>query len=91
MWQLDRIFVSFVPLWFIRILRDFAPWPETFFCLAILFCAGIAQAENWDRFRGPNGTGQSDDNTIPSSWEEKNFLWRQPLPGIGHSSPVVWE
>jgi len=50
-----------------------------------------ARAENWDRFRGPNGAGQSDAAEIPSQWNEANYLWRQPLLGVGHSSPVIWD
>jgi outer membrane protein assembly factor BamB len=57
-----------------------------FFLSSTLFGAG-----NWDRFRGPNGAGQSDDAGIPTKWEEKNFLWKRALVGIGHSSPVIWE
>ena len=56
-----------------------------------LMVAGTARAENWDRFRGPNGAGQSDAAAIPSEWKEANFLWKQPLPGVGHSSPVIWD
>src|SRR5262245_53793720 len=59
--------------------------------LAIVLVSGAVWAENWDRFRGPNGAGQSDASTIPSEWKQENFLWKQPLPGVGHSSPVVWE
>jgi len=55
------------------------------------FLAGtLAQAENWERFRGPNGAGQSEATTIPSQWTEANYLWKKSLPGVGHSSPVVW-
>jgi outer membrane protein assembly factor BamB len=58
---------------------------------AIGSLAGAAfGADNWDRFRGPNGAGQSDAAGIPSLWSESDFLWEQPLPGAGHSSPVVW-
>ncbi|MEX0613959.1 MAG: PQQ-binding-like beta-propeller repeat protein [Pirellulales bacterium] len=48
-------------------------------------------AENWDRFRGPNGAGQSDASGIPTEWKPENFLWKLPVTGIGHSSPVVWD
>jgi outer membrane protein assembly factor BamB len=61
---------------------------EPLLCLLVL--TGYAHAENWERFRGPNGTGQSDDTTIPSKWEPENFLWKKSLPGVGHSSPVIW-
>jgi outer membrane protein assembly factor BamB len=86
--QLEQAFVA---LWVNSSLRAFAPLRKTFLCLAILSCTGISHAENWDRFRGANGAGQSDDNAIPSTWDENNYLWKQPLPGIGHSSPVTWE
>ncbi len=44
----------------------------------------------WDRFRGPNGQGQADAQAIPIQWTEKDYLWKIQLPGVGHSSPVVW-
>jgi outer membrane protein assembly factor BamB len=77
----------------LQFLCALAPLRETF--LAITFIAAlqvVARAEdaNWDRFRGPNGAGQSDATGIPSQWTPDNILWRLPLPGVGHSSPVVW-
>jgi outer membrane protein assembly factor BamB len=44
----------------------------------------------WVRFRGPNGTGQSDARGIPVTWTTEQYKWRVGLAGIGHSSPVVW-
>lgn len=58
--------------------------------LLAFLCTNDCVAENWDRFRGPNGAGQSDATGIPSEWKPENILWKQPLPGIGHSSPVIW-
>ncbi|MBW3538795.1 MAG: PQQ-binding-like beta-propeller repeat protein [Planctomycetes bacterium] len=49
-----------------------------------------AAAQEWTRFRGPNGSGVSEAKTIPIRWTEKDYRWRVPLPGVGHSSPVVW-
>jgi outer membrane protein assembly factor BamB len=86
--------VAGVPWWLNRLLRAFAPLREILLCFALFASAALYQnaiAENWDRFRGPNGAGQSDDNAIPTAWEPANFLWKQPLPGIGHGSPVIWE
>jgi outer membrane protein assembly factor BamB len=57
----------------------------------VIVAASTLWAENWDRFRGPNGAGQSDATGIPTTWSESNILWRQSLPGIGHGSPVVWD
>ena len=43
----------------------------------------------WDRFRGPNGTGVSDSGTLPAEFNAKqNVVWRVELPP-GHSSPIV--
>ncbi len=55
-----------------------------------LTLAGAALGQEWTRFRGPNGSGVSRATTIPSRWTEKDFHWKVELPGVGHSSPVVW-
>jgi outer membrane protein assembly factor BamB len=47
-------------------------------------------AQEWTRFRGPNGTGISEAKGIPVKWTEKDFIWRVALPGPGHSQPVIW-
>ncbi len=49
-----------------------------------------AVAQEWTRFRGPNGTGLSEAKTIPTRWAESDFNWKVALPGAGHSSPVLW-
>ena len=49
-----------------------------------------ATAQNWTRFRGPNGTGASEATTIPVKWSEADYNWQAKLPGLGHSSPCVW-
>ena len=50
-----------------------------------------ASATEWARFRGPNGTGVSETADIPAEWSQSDFNWSVELPGIGHSSPVVWK
>ncbi len=52
---------------------------------------GLVHAENWTRFRGPNGSGNAGEVTFPATWNEQDYLWKVALPGIGHSSPVGWE
>jgi outer membrane protein assembly factor BamB len=52
-----------------------------------------AQAENWPSFRGPGATGNGDGQHAPSVWNaetESNLAWKTAIPGLGHSSPVVW-
>ncbi len=56
-----------------------------------LFChTCTTMAQEWTRFRGPNGTGESEASTIPAQWTQSDYNWKTKLPGIGHSSPVIW-
>ncbi|MBI1178852.1 PQQ-binding-like beta-propeller repeat protein [bacterium] len=48
-------------------------------------------AQEWTRFRGPNGTGISDAKTVPVAWTEKDYNWKVELPAGGNASPVLWE
>ncbi len=50
-----------------------------------------AAAEDWARFRGPNGTGISTDaEPTPVEWSPtKNLKWKVRLPGPGSSSPII--
>ena len=48
---------------------------------------------NWPSFRGTEASGVSDGQNLPDRWDPKtgqNILWRTPIPGLAHSSPVVW-
>jgi outer membrane protein assembly factor BamB len=49
-----------------------------------------AAAQEWTRFRGPNGSGISLAQTIPTKWSAPHLRWKTALPGVGHSSPVLW-
>jgi len=55
-----------------------------------LLPGSITQAQEWTRFRGPNGQGISNATTIPIKWTESDYNWKVELPGGGHSSPVLW-
>jgi len=55
-----------------------------------LLPAQPAAAQEWTRFRGPNGSGLCEASGIPTTWTEKSFNWRVELPGTGISQPVVW-
>lgn len=56
-----------------------------------LTIVGAVRADNWPRFRGPNGQGISDAKTIPAQWSPSEYNWKIELPGGGHSSPAVWD
>jgi outer membrane protein assembly factor BamB len=48
---------------------------------------------SWPSFRGPNATGIADGSDLPERWDAKtkdNVLWRSAIPGLAHSSPVIW-
>jgi outer membrane protein assembly factor BamB/protein tyrosine phosphatase (PTP) superfamily phosphohydrolase (DUF442 family) len=48
---------------------------------------------NWPSFRGPHASGIADGQNLPDEWNGKtgqNILWRTPIPGLAHSSPIVW-
>jgi outer membrane protein assembly factor BamB len=45
----------------------------------------------WGQWRGPLSTGVAPKADPPVEWSEtKNIRWKTELPGLGHSSPVVW-
>jgi outer membrane protein assembly factor BamB len=66
--------------------------PPSFLPVLPLILAGAlpAAAEEWTRFRGPNGSGLSEARGIPTSWSESDYNWKAKLPGAGHSQPVLW-
>ncbi|MGI8735433.1 MAG: PQQ-binding-like beta-propeller repeat protein [Pyrinomonadaceae bacterium] len=48
---------------------------------------------SWPSFRGTQASGIAEGQNLPDTWNAKageNILWRTPLPGLAHSSPVVW-
>lgn len=50
-----------------------------------------APKTNWGQWRGPEGNGVSSETNLPTEWSgNKNIKWKTPLPGRGHSSPIVW-
>ena len=49
-----------------------------------------AHSADWPRFRGPNGSGVSDEPGLPEAFSpNQNLVWRVPVPP-GSSSPVVF-
>ncbi len=55
--------------------------------------AGGTEAGSWPSFRGPHAAGVADHQNLPDRWDGKkgeNVLWRTPIPGLAHSSPIVW-
>jgi outer membrane protein assembly factor BamB len=48
---------------------------------------------NWPQWRGPLATGAAPHAEPPVVWSERdgtNIRWKTPIPGRGHSTPIVW-
>jgi outer membrane protein assembly factor BamB len=46
---------------------------------------------NWPQWRGPGGLGISAERDYVEVWgPDTNIAWKTPVPGRGHSSPIVW-
>jgi outer membrane protein assembly factor BamB len=56
----------------------------------LTLASGPVEAANWPRFRGENGSGVSDEQGFTSPWSPDRVRWTVPVPGTGHSSPVIW-
>ena len=60
--------------------------------LTLMCCVALsAAAENWPRYRGPNGQGASESTGIPVHFALEDAAWTIDLGGIGHASPIIWE
>lgn len=47
----------------------------------------------WPQFRGPASSGIGDGEHPPTQWNVPggvNVVWKTPIPGLAHSSPVLW-
>ncbi len=52
--------------------------------------AGASADDEWPQFRGPDGQGHATAKNLPTEWSEtENITWKTPIPGLGHSSPLV--
>jgi outer membrane protein assembly factor BamB len=55
------------------------------------FLTEKAAAGNWPQWRGPDGSGISNEKNLPSEWSPtKNIKWKTAIDGRAHSSPIVW-
>ena len=60
--------------------------------ISMLTSATFSHAQNWPNWRGPNGDGTSSETNLPVSWDSiTNVVWKSAIPGIGHSSPIIWD
>lgn len=60
----------------------------------LLATPGAAPDARWPSFRGAYASGVADGARLPDRWDlaaGTHIRWRTPLPGLAHSSPVVWD
>ena len=63
------------------------------FVCFIALLAPNASAQNWPSFRGPGASGVAEGPPAPVKWDGEKSVgvrWKTPIPGLAHSSPVVW-
>jgi outer membrane protein assembly factor BamB len=60
--------------------------------IACMISAAAFGDDNWPQFRGRGGLGIGSGHP-PTDWDtqtDRNVLWKTPIPGLGHSAPIVW-
>ncbi len=68
-----------------RIVRTAAPAPR--------LPSPAPATGSWPSFRGPVASGIAEGQHLPDRWNPATgdgVLWRTPIPGLAHSSPIVW-
>ena len=59
--------------------------------IGLFALSSLLRAENWPCWRGPRGDGTSLEPDVPIHWSTtSNVVWRMPIPGAGHASPIVY-
>ncbi len=66
-----------------------------FLCLsaALLLMTTVSAQQNWPAFRDRQAQGVADGYPTVAEWDTEtgeNILWRTPIPGLAHSSPIIW-
>ena len=64
--------------------------------LCVVTGVNAQQASDWPAFRGPQAQGVVESGAVASHWNadpdhgpDQHIRWRAPVPGLGHSSPVI--
>src|SRR5688572_25700969 len=62
-------------------------------CLAFLAAAPLAAQSpvDWPAWRGASANGSTLTGEYPTSWTAETATWKAALPGMGVSTPIVWQ
>lgn len=75
------------------VVRFSVPWCLASFVLLALGVARHAEGNShWPQWRGPDANGVAEGTAYPTDWSPtENIVWKFELPGIGASTPVIWD
>ena len=62
-------------------------------CVVICLILSVVHAQNWPQFRGAGAQGIAEGKGTPTTWNATKMTgvrWKTPIPGLAHSSPVIW-
>jgi outer membrane protein assembly factor BamB len=60
--------------------------------LVFMALTSASATDQWPQFRGLQAGVAADDPALPDRWTPtENIVWKIDVPGIGWSSPVVWD
>ncbi|MEL6108682.1 MAG: PQQ-binding-like beta-propeller repeat protein [Planctomycetota bacterium] len=69
--------------------------PRTFLAVVLVLFHATSGFSQWHGWRGPDGDNHAaDDARLPGTWNlatGENIAWKTPIPGRGHSTPIVTE
>jgi outer membrane protein assembly factor BamB len=78
----------------------YRPWGFSTVWLLLIFSGvpllalgGGQDDVHWPSFRGRQAQGVAEGFSAPTEWsveDEKNIRWKTPIPGLAHSSPIIW-
>lgn len=75
-------------------VADSKPTPKPIGAAANVAIGNVATPKNWPSFRGLEASGVADGQHPPVTWDcntVDNVRWKTPIPGLGHSCPIVWD
>jgi len=67
-------------------------WRTLLIASVVMSGSANAQSPQWPMFRGENASGLGE-GSAPIRWNagtNEGIAWKTAIPGIGHSSPVIW-
>ncbi len=61
---------------------------------AVLTLTPAWAGDRWPSFRGAHAAGVAQNQNLPDRWSAESgegVLWKRPIPGLAHASPIVWD